>query len=380
MNNLDTAKIIEMIEDGFAVKRVAIILNYKEADVKDFVEKNNLSIKKEVFTEAAIPRIKKLYGAGVSAKNLGIKYSIDKRRVQKWAKEDNALRDASTAGRFIEFDQKVFDTIDTEEKYYWFGFMLADCYNYNNERISISLQSRDLEHMKQFARFMKMSEDRVWVAKNKEGKEYCGLIMNSTYLATQFDKLGCPQAKSFIVKYPNWVEADFHRHFIRGFFDGNGSIKMNKKTKEWRICICSTKELNDKIKEIVEKTLEINVYVNYHSKTGNNTYTSNISGNEQVFKFCRWLYEPHTVRLERKYNRYILLLNQQKNRTFFKKTNRENYLLTPKQKNQIVEDISNGEDFSTIAEKFKIEESTVETIYEKIIIDDQDLDNDEGEE
>ena len=34
--------------------------------------------------------------------------------------------------------------------------------------------------------------------------------------------------KSLILKYPNYLKPEFHSHFIRGYFDGDGSITINR--------------------------------------------------------------------------------------------------------------------------------------------------------
>ena len=54
------------------------------------------------------------------------------------------------------------------------------------------------------------------------------------------------------------------------------------------------------------------------SKTGNNTYELEKSGNEQVLIISDYLYSNsiENIRLDRKYEKYVELTNQQDNRTF----------------------------------------------------------------
>lgn len=63
----------------------------------------------------------------------------------------------------------------------------------------------------------------------------------------------------------------------------------------------------------------------FYSKTNNNTYALDISGNQQIKKILDALYSSSTLesRLERKYERYLKLCDQQANR----RINRENYFL-----------------------------------------------------
>jgi len=118
-----------MVANGFAAKRIASLLGISEVEVKRIINENHYSLVKEEFTDYKIGKIIDLYQQGVSAKSLGIKYSIDKRRVQKWADQQGTLRDRATSHRFTEFNQNIFDEINSAEKAYWLGFFYADAYN-----------------------------------------------------------------------------------------------------------------------------------------------------------------------------------------------------------------------------------------------------------
>src|SRR5690606_34041159 len=123
---MDFCKIKEMYELGFSVKRIAFDLGYKPIIIKNFINENNLTIKIEKFSEDKISDIIKLYTSGVSAKNIGIKYKIDKRRVFKWIKKEHPIRSFSEANRLIKFNENIFDNINSKEKAYWLGFLYAN--------------------------------------------------------------------------------------------------------------------------------------------------------------------------------------------------------------------------------------------------------------
>ena len=52
-----------------------------------------------------------------------------------------------------KLDITVFDSIDTEEKAYWLGFMFADGYVSKNNAMSLTLKESDRSHIERFARF-----------------------------------------------------------------------------------------------------------------------------------------------------------------------------------------------------------------------------------
>ena len=51
----------------------------------------------------------------------------------------------------VNYDVHVFDTIDSEEKAYWLGFLMADGYVRSDSNvIGIELSYVDIDHMKKF--------------------------------------------------------------------------------------------------------------------------------------------------------------------------------------------------------------------------------------
>lgn len=138
-----------MVEDGFAVRKIAEKLNTTSEEIIKVVELNKFLLKLEPFTDASKSHIIGLYKAGVSAKALGIKYGIGKRKVQNWAKEIGILRDRNASHRMHFCNEHIFDIIDTPEKAYWLGFLYADAYNEQtyNHSISLNLKSSDIDHM-----------------------------------------------------------------------------------------------------------------------------------------------------------------------------------------------------------------------------------------
>ena len=100
-------KIKEMTENGFSAKRIAINLEEDHRQIIKTIKQNNYSIKKEQFNDSKIEKILELYELGVSAKNLGKKYSIDKRRIQKWAKEKEILRNRNEIKYTNDVDKAI---------------------------------------------------------------------------------------------------------------------------------------------------------------------------------------------------------------------------------------------------------------------------------
>lgn len=309
------------IENGMSIKRTAFQLNISEKTVKDLVLKNQWKLKIEEFSEDKIDHIVNLYKSGVSAKQLGYKYKIDKRRVQRWAKEAGDLRGVG-ASRIWEFREDFFDEIDTVDKAYWLGFFYADAYNSDKiSTVTLTLASKDKGHLKKLSNILKLPESKINKYSLASGHEACSVKMYSKHMSETLTKRGCPRAKSFIIKYPEWLDKTLDNHFIRGMFDGDGCLTFRKKQREWKWDLASTKECCQKIKEILNNNLKLNVnYVNI-SKTNNNTYCLETSGNEKINKIMDWLYQGSEInnRLDRKYEKYEALVKQQEGRQIGRK-------------------------------------------------------------
>lgn len=117
-------------------------------------------------------------------------------------------------------------------------------------------------------------------------------------------KHGCVKQKSLILQPPINVPQNLIRHFIRGFFDGDGSIckalKQNKNQEYWySINITSTYEMIEWIYNFFEMGSIIK------EKRRDGTYYYSLGGHRQVIKFFHILYDNATIYMERKYNRFL---------------------------------------------------------------------------
>lgn len=364
-------EIKKMVEQGFAIRKISLHLSLLENEVKQIIQKNGWNLIPEIFTDDKIDYICDLYQQGVSAKSLGEKFSIDKRRVQKWASFKNILRDRASSHRYTEFNQHVFDTIDTSEKAYWLGFLYADAYNCKKTNtVSLSLQVCDLGHLQKLASFLNLPSSKITYTESKEGYKYYTLKMYSKHLCKTLNDKGCPQAKSFIIKYPDWLDKSLTIDFIRGMFDGDGSL-CRRETGEWKWSLATTKECGESIQMLILNHLNLIINLRCISKTNNNTYELESNGNERVLKLAEWLYNNCSIdiRLDRKYQKYLDLINQQNNRTFSKKK----YKISDLERADVIKKISEGMNINKIATIHDVHQRTITKIkyddkflYEKI--------------
>jgi intein/homing endonuclease len=212
-------------------------------------------------------------------------------------------------------NEKFFDIIDSEERAYVLGFLYADGNNYVKRRchyeISISLQARDKYILERFRELICPTITLEYIKRQREGwQDQYRLRINNKTISQQLEKLGCVQSKSLILTWPEWlVDIDLQRHFIRGYFDGDGSLWAQKSTEtgqiNWGWQITSTNTFCYVAKNIVE--MHAGVHCSNHltrAKTNQITTSLSVGGNIQVRRVLDWMYKDATIYLPRKYEKY----------------------------------------------------------------------------
>lgn len=207
-----------------------------------------------------------------------------------------------------------FDNIDSEDKAYFLGLLYADGNNYTKTgRISISLQEQDKHILESFNNQIQANRSltlRNRNLKNNKHKNQYRLDIVNKYMSEKLDNLGCINAKSLTLKFPSdtQVPTQLLRHFIRGMWDGDGSIIVltsDNYKRYFRSSITSTLNVCQNIQYILLNTFNIkSSIIDY---TCNNTTKSLVvSGFANNSIFLSWLYKDCIFYLERKMQKYLL--------------------------------------------------------------------------
>ena len=134
------------------------------------------------------------------------------------------------------------------------------------------------------------------------------LEVYSKHMCEQLDKLGMHQNKSLILEFPDWLSEDLYSHFIRGYFDGDGSYCYKYKFGNgWHdlISFTSTNNFCEKVKEIINTYTSAKGGGIYDCSSHNGiTKVLSISGSNQTKAVLDWMYNNAELYLERKYLKY----------------------------------------------------------------------------
>ena len=108
------------------------------------------------------------------------------------------------------------------------------------------------------------------------------------------------------LKFPKWLSPKLLRHFIRGYFDGDGYTGINKKRKDAEVSIIGTESFIKNTIKVIKTKLNITVLKKKHISKG--ILCLRICGNIQVLKFLNWIYKDSSLFLTRKHDKYKELL------------------------------------------------------------------------
>ncbi len=248
---------------------------------------------KEVRKELA-----KEYLDGRSTVGLSKKYGVSGITIAKYVRENGIdIRNSSEAHRIYHPNETIFDEIDTEEKAYLLGFIWADGYNNEeNSLIRMELQSGDKDMVLALAKFFYPEE---YLEKVKETSDSNYFTVNSPKLSKRLSELGCHQAKSLNVKYPEWISENLEKHFIRGYFDGDGSISQSQ--GNYHLSFIGS---YDFILHLKSRVLHLTKIDLGKISASSSVYVVAISGNNKIYDFANWMYSGSKIYLKRKYKRY----------------------------------------------------------------------------
>lgn len=203
-----------------------------------------------------------------------------------------------TVPRKYKIDESVFEVIDTEEKAYWLGFLYADGYN-SMENIELTLKKEDsymLENFKTFLRSESPICDRN-VKLNDKTFISSRINVSSKKICSDLNKHGCFKNKSLCLKPPTTVPKELVRHFVRGYFDGDGSVGCYNGYTQ--ISFVGTEELLYWIQN------ELNIYPKKLMKCGN-AFEFTFKAIKDIANTYHYLYDDSTIFLLRKKNKFVL--------------------------------------------------------------------------
>lgn len=322
-------EIKEMYENNITLKEIAIKYNCSRDTIKRFIVQNDFPERKKInplyknFSEEDDKKIEQLYNEGKSTREIGKIMNTSGVTISKHLQKMGVkIKDLHKSRQIYSFNENYFKTIDDEHKAYWLGFIAADgCVLEPTYQVSkrtgkiirkeqgalqIGLQENDKIHLE---KFQKDIEDTHNLYHNKKMKSIT-IKLFSNITCRDLQQYNIVPRKSLVLKFPDNIREDLLRHFIRGYFDGDGSIAFCKNKKgvisigSIQVSFIGATSFIIGLNEILQEKIQVNGKIIKEK----NPMTSNLffSSIDHTKKFLDFIYKDSTIYLDRKYERYLI--------------------------------------------------------------------------
>lgn len=249
-----------------------------------------------------------------------------------------------------------FKNIRTEVQAYLLGFYTADG-NINEKRktFRIHLQERDSELVYLYKDLIS-PDARVFTVNPHEvtgrngmkvqAHESFGVDICSTILCTDLVELGYGYGKTYSENHLPKIDKALIRHFIRGYFDGDGSITYcySKPDPKWKkkerirssVCICA--KTNTILSEIQDFFRENDISSSICFARRDKMYQLSVP-KTQLKKLYNLFYNDSNFYLSRKFNKFTYYVNTEETQLIAELRNAQKL------------NVSNSNNISTSAER-----------------------------
>lgn len=250
------------------------------------------------FTISEEKQIIEEYKQGSSMAALGRKWQCDpstiKNILKAYGESGRTLSEARRNYLGYTINENSFKTITTPEQAYWLGVMYSDGYISHNpytNKFGISVSKKDEEWLQKFKDFLQyngtINTYQVTETGYKPGTEYVRLLVGNNEIVHDLELLGVVEHKSKLLS--QLPEIPFLDDFIRGYIDGDGSLRKDYPCFQ----ISGTQSFLQSIADYLQVEYRL-----YPDKT---IYCLRYNTKESTYLEKR-LYSHATVYLQRKYN------------------------------------------------------------------------------
>lgn len=246
-----------------------------------------------------------------SSANLAKKYNVTRGMITKLWYDHNLI--GKTRRLYTLNNEDFFSMIDTDEKAYWLGFIMADgCISENKNKsnsIRIALQASDADHLKKFCDAIGTNRPVLINARKSDGRKYAAVEISSNKMYNDLISKGCFPRKTWGNTQIDLDDTMLQAAFIRGYFDGDGSISDNFEINSLYKTMVSIVGFESNMIKFKEFLNHVGINATYRLDSDQSQYTSGLPFGAIVFqnkleryKFLKFIYpETATVYLDRKY-------------------------------------------------------------------------------
>jgi len=228
----------------------------------------------------------------------GIRYTLVKNKVWKF----KGVRKYT-----CNFD--FFEKIDTEEKAYWLGFIGADGNVFKN-CLHIGIHENDVKHLEKFSKHITGNYPvriKTYISRGKPSS-IARIDIHSNKIINDLYRSGITPKKSHTISWQKTtknIPKHLIHHFVRGYFDGDGSWKKSGKNGNGIhfSVACGSGDFILGLQKQLCSSCGLSMVKIYSKKTNDkkaNNYALEYGGRLQEIRIYNWMYNNATLFLERK--------------------------------------------------------------------------------
>ena len=307
----NSSYVIQQINDGYSMGSIARDLDCAISSVASFLKKRGIKSHHKSksdpnnFLKDKLDTVVELYENGHSTNDIGRIVGHTGSAVWALLKKHNKLVD-----RRYNVDETFFEKIDSEDKAYVLAWMYSDgniTLNNNGKvdaKMRIQIQEEDSYILEKIAELMQYDGPLYDVPPPKKfphRKPQKVLCINRKVLVDQLVRLGCPPNKSLILRFPETdiVPEKILHHFVRGYFDGDGSISAKSRYAGFTSTDIFLNELGRRV--LTPLGINFNIYYRYKNT---NSASLMIGQKKSIEKLFYYMYHDASLFLKRKHKKF----------------------------------------------------------------------------
>lgn len=302
-------EVINLYLSGLSSKNVSDKTGISATQVRRILTKHNISGRSTKTNDIKEKEIIEKYQSNISAETIAKEMGINPSTICRILKRNNIeLRTRSEARKYLKTNSNFLDIIDTEEKAYFLGFMFSDGnVKKDNNEISISLHEKDIDILYKFIDLLFINCSPT-IGIDREIYRYISIIDKK--LRERLIEHGCVPAKTFSLSWPKFISDDFIHHFLRGFYDGDGSLGVynNNHNERVKVTLTGFNKFLFQVKDYLENKLNIFFSISEY-KDKKDTIDIVCNSFEDNEKLLNYLYKDSKIFLKRKYDIYLKAIN-----------------------------------------------------------------------
>ncbi len=249
---------------------------------------------------------------GLTLCELGKRYKLDYGRVSIAFKKFGLHVRTNSEYRTTYPNDNFFSAITTEIQAYLLGFFASDGHiefrSYGSYALKWDIQERDVELLRLVNEYIGNSTYNVYRCKDRP---IVGITITSKQIGLDLLKLGYDNHKTHTcTKLPD-IRPELMHHFLRGYFDGDGSVGVNKAKRGYNRFLSFAARSENILKEI-EALLpkKYKSRITFKEEVFGSRLTScyrlDYNSRHDIGLIHQYLYEDANFYLQRKYRKCCL--------------------------------------------------------------------------